>query len=145
MDFANKRISKDLESLLPNLPFWIKLINQEDLQLTFEICPTEGPFKDEKCVVIYNFPVQFPFQSPKIQLLEPLSVRNNHPFIDPQYGSVCMDVLRLGWMPTIGLDTIVYGMALMLDDPLTLLDESSNDFAVLNEKALLTMKKNKKE
>jgi ubiquitin-conjugating enzyme E2 M len=136
MTFASERIRKDLESLLPSLPKWIKLMKREDLLLEFQYELTCGPYFKEMAVLVIRFPLDFPFSSPKLELQG--SIREEHPFVDPKTGAVCMDILRLGWLPSIGLDTLVFGMGLLLEDPLSLYDKES---VVLNESALLKLLK----
>lgn len=140
MAFAPERIRKDLEMLLPSLPNWIKLLRKESFELEFEYEPPCGPYRHQICTLIIRFPIDFPFQPPKLELRG--SVREEHPFVEPKNGTVCMDILRLGWLPSIGLDTLVFGMALMLQDPLSLYDESS---FVLNENALQMLIKQKQK
>ena len=136
MTFAAERVRKDLESLLPTLPPWIRLCKREELAVHFEMTPESGPFAYQTSLLTIRVPVAYPFQPPKLQLEGP--VREKHPCVDPKTGAVCMDVLRLGWRPSIGLDSLVYGMALMLEDPLDMLE---HDSAVLNEEALRALRK----
>lgn len=138
MTFASERIKKDLESI--SLPDWIRLVGREELMLEFDYIPNEGPYEGVLTKLYIRFPINFPFDSPRLELDG--NVRRMHPFVDPMTGAVCMDVLRLGWRPTIGIDTLVFGVALMLQDPLSLCDE---DTVVLNEEALAALKKKKEK
>ncbi|OQS55794.1 ube2m [Ecytonucleospora hepatopenaei] len=102
--FARFRLKKDVENLLlKDLNF--KLNN---LTFSFEITVNNEIYNNTykfECICSENYP----FQSPKLYCL----TRTYHPNIyeikkEEKYkGSVCLNILRLGWSPSYDLNSIV--------------------------------------
>ena len=146
MNFAEHRITKELKEFEGDLPEWIRIDKKDLLNIKLIIDIKEGPYLDsDQAIFEIKIPLTYPFAPPKVLLSQPIEVKSSNPCIDPESGAVCLDILRLEWLPSMTLASVVFGVVMILIDPIGSLDiREDEDPVVLNPLALnrlLTLKK----
>uniref|UniRef100_A0A6C0B3L7 UBC core domain-containing protein n=1 Tax=viral metagenome TaxID=1070528 RepID=A0A6C0B3L7_9ZZZZ len=134
MEFANKRIQRDIEVLKENSQ--ISIIDENTVY-----CYIDGPndtvYENGTWKIIISFPKEYPFKSPSIGFVDKIW----HPNIDFFSGSICLDVLNTAWSPIYTLSHIstVFIPQLLTypnpDDPLNTVaaEEYINDMPLFNK------------
>ena len=131
------RVAKELQEFEEDLPEWIRLDRKELLNMQLIIDIPEGPYLNSKRATFeIKIPLSYPFLPPKVLLLQPLELKSSHPCIDPETGAVCLDILRLEWLPSMSLASVVFGVVMILTDPIGSLDMNEMNPVVLNPAAL---------
>jgi ubiquitin-protein ligase len=138
MNFAENRILKELKEFEKDLPAWIQLDKSELLNIKLIILLNEGPHLNSgQASFEIKIPIDYPFSPPKVFLTGPAEVQSSNPCIDPETGAVCLDILRLEWLPSMTLANVVFGVGLILTDPIGSLDlKEGEEPVVLNQTAL---------
>ena len=139
MEFANKRIRKDVEALMKQKE--VKIINKTTLHCEID-GPKDTPYEDGIWKIIISFPKEYPFKSPSIGFIDKIW----HPNIDYVSGSICLDVLNTAWSPIYTLSHIIDVFIPQLltypnpDDPLNVeaAKQFINDIFLFNKRANLT-------
>jgi ubiquitin-conjugating enzyme E2 M len=94
-------IRRGLEKL--SLPSNVTLTNIDNLRVDFSILFTTGHYLGDTLEFKLIFPESFPFDPPKLYSLHLLF----HPNVLYDDGKVCMNLLRLDWLPTISIESII--------------------------------------
>lgn len=72
--------------------------------------PTAGPYAGATIPLRLLFSPAYPWEGPRIICARRLW----HPSVDPHSGALCLNILRLGWKPVLGLSTLLLGLWLVL-------------------------------
>ena len=120
------RFRRDLGEL--DLPNSIKIIEASDLSVVFSMTPAEGIFKELTMLLSLTAKNSYPFDPPKIICFQPIPY---HPSIDDK-GNVCLNILRLEWMPILNLNAVILSLLVMLSEDPSSIDslnhEAANDW-----------------
>ena len=118
---AQKRIQKELVELqnnpLPNSSAQPDENDQFNWQATI-VGPDESPYQGGVFFLNINFPTDFPFKPPKCTFITKIY----HPNVNDK-GSICMDILKDQWTPTLTVSKVLLSIQSLLlapnpDDPL---------------------------
>ena len=100
MEFANRRVRRDIEVLKENCK--IAIIDENTIYC-FINGPEDTPYENGTWKIIISFPKEYPFKSPSIGFVDKIW----HPNIDFLSGSICLDVLNTAWSPIYTLTHII--------------------------------------
>uniref|UniRef100_A0A3Q7F7U7 UBC core domain-containing protein n=1 Tax=Solanum lycopersicum TaxID=4081 RepID=A0A3Q7F7U7_SOLLC len=108
------RLRKDITEL--NLPrsCTISFPDGKDKLMSFEIKiqPGGGYYAGGKFLFSFQVPSIYPHEPPKVKC----KTKVYHPNIDLE-GNVCLNVLREDWKPVLNINTIIYGLYLLFEEP----------------------------
>ncbi|ODV62892.1 NEDD8-conjugating protein UBC12 [Ascoidea rubescens DSM 1968] len=76
------------------------------------VSPTEGYYKNGHFKFSINVNENYPIDPPKVKCTQTIY----HPNIDLQ-GNVCLNILRADWTPALDLNSVVYGLNLLFNEP----------------------------
>lgn len=103
--FATFRLKTEIESieLLPGTSLSVDKSSEERyaVEVEYTMSITEGIYEGRVLRFKLKIPHAYPFKPPKLLCLDKVF----HPNIDDD-GNVCMEILRLGWRPTHGLESV---------------------------------------
>lgn len=118
-------IMQQLKEVKTNPVDCIALLPSEDLsELRFELDGPEGtPFAEGRFLVVLRFGIDYPQAPPKGYFLTKIF----HPNVAPETGDICVDALKQGWEPSLGLRHILVVIRCLLVEP--------NPESALNPKA----------
>ena len=139
MNFVNKRIKRDIESLKQKTS--LKIISDRTIHCTIK-GTDDTPYVNGIWNIVITFPEEYPFKSPSIGFIDKIW----HPNIDFVSGSICLDVLNTNWSPIYTLTHIIEVFIPQLltypnpEDPLNVdcAEQYLNDNEVFNKRAALT-------
>jgi ubiquitin-conjugating enzyme E2 M len=77
------------------------------------IRPVEGIYKDGSFDFLINIPPNYKNDPPQVKCV----TKHLHPNIQATDGSVCMNLLREDWLPSLGLDDILVGLLHLYQEP----------------------------
>lgn len=80
------------------------------LGLHCTVRPNAGPYAGAIIPLRLLFPPAYPWEGPRILCARRLW----HPSVDPLSGALCLNILRLGWKPVLGLSALLLGLWLVL-------------------------------
>ncbi|PAA86982.1 hypothetical protein BOX15_Mlig006732g2, partial [Macrostomum lignano] len=130
---AYLRVQKDLSDIdTKNHCTRLTYPNPNDLMnFKLAIAPDEGFYKGG--LFIFNFHVtdQYPHEAPKVKC----ETKVYHPNIDLE-GNVCLNVLREDWKPVLSINSVIYGLQLLFQEP--------NPDDPLNREAAEVLKSNRR-
>lgn len=135
---AKLRFQRDLANI--SLPSNIKLNNIFDNAVEFTIEFQDGLY----CGIPLDFALcindSYPFMPPKIRSLSRLF----HPNVCPNSHTICLNILRLDWRPTIDVELVILSIfCLFNDDTLIDFDDALNKEAAqlyIQDKARFILK-----
>ncbi|KAH0700295.1 hypothetical protein KY290_016158 [Solanum tuberosum] len=108
------RLRKDITEL--NLPrsCTISFPDGKDKLMNFEIKiqPDGGYYAGGNFLFSFQVPSIYPHEPPKVKC----KTKVYHPNIDLE-GNVCLNVLREDWKPVLNINTIIYGLYLLFEEP----------------------------
>jgi len=82
------------------------------MNLRITIKPQDGLWKGGTYEFGVTFKASYPHEPPKVTLATPCY----HPNLDKD-GGVCINILRKDWKPVLDLNSVIYGMCLLFDEP----------------------------
>ena len=95
-------------------------VEREALYLKITYLPTDGMWQGQRLSFSLKCPPSYPIDPPRLVSSLPAPF---HPCISPVNGAVCLNILRLDWMPVLGVQAILLGLeGLFHLDPLLLSD-----------------------
>ncbi|ADM12475.1 ubiquitin conjugating enzyme E2 [Encephalitozoon intestinalis ATCC 50506] len=107
--FAAFRLKTEIESiqLLPGSLLNVDRSSEDKyaMEIKYSMMITEGIYKNRLFRFKIKIPHAYPFKPPKLLCLDKVF----HPNIDDD-GNVCMEILRLGWRPSHGLESILVNL-----------------------------------
>lgn len=133
----NKRAARDVNELISKgYKVYSEKGEGEDLNLSSFLVdftgPKDTPYENTCWTLRFTIPTDFPFKSPSVGFLQKIF----HPNVDEASGSICLDSLNTGWIPSFTLRHIA-------EDLVPLLLSYPNPDDPLNREAASLMKSNK--
>lgn len=117
---AELRLAKDMAELShsrlqANSALRLNFPKGMDHQSTFNctIVPYEGPYKRGKFLFAFSIPSDYPFQPPIVRC----TTKILHPNINWRTGEVALALLQEEWKPVLSINTVLFGLQLMLLEP----------------------------
>lgn len=105
------------------LPGCISISGQMQNTVNFNITPSSGRYTGKRLAFSLTIKPSYPFDPPKVHSVDMLL----HPNVCPNTGIVCLNVLRLEWMPVLGVEAVIMSvLCLLLDDTLIDYDNALN-------------------
>ena len=86
--------------------------NLMKFEVTFDLKDYDCLWRGGKYKISFDIPLEFPYHPPRC-VCEPAIY---HPNIDTQ-GKVCLQMLGLEWRPMMSINSIIYALYLLFDDP----------------------------
>ena len=124
---AEIRLNKELKELNLGCPSSIINARRVDrLVIEVRICASDGPLANLPLNFTCTYNEEYPLEAPRIYLTEPrpIKIANDnethglfHPNIDWESGGVCLNILRLGWNPCLGVEAICFGLLILVEEP----------------------------
>lgn len=89
-----------------------KVINNMFVWNATIIGPTGTPYEGGVFLLEMTFPIDYPFKPPNVVF----KTRIYHPNINSN-GSICLDILRNNWVPSLNAGKLLLSICSMLNDP----------------------------
>ena len=113
---STKRITKELTEIQNSPPegWSAELIEEEDMFKWQGVIkgPDDTPYAGGKFNLWIDFPTDYPFKPPKVQVVTPIY----HPNVSSD-GSVCMGILKEDWSPKIKISQVLEFIRDLLSNP----------------------------
>lgn len=110
------RILSDLKDIEQNPPSHVSagVIDENDIYIweATIMGPSKSPYTGGIFKMSIVFPLNYPFNPPKIKFLTKIY----HPNID-LYGNICLDILNTHWSPAMSISNVLLSITSLLDDP----------------------------
>lgn len=107
------RIQKDITDLDEQVIVRTTFPDPNDLmKFQMTILPDTGYWANHEYTFEFNIPEMYPHEPPKVKCLTKVF----HPNIDTK-GNICLNILRSEWTPVLDINTVVYGLMLLFNDP----------------------------
>lgn len=81
--------------------------------LSVSIVPGEGPYRGAVVVFIFDIPPEYPYNPPRVRCVTSIF----HPNIQPDTGFVGLPLLGIDWRAVLSVNTVVFGLQLLLISP----------------------------
>jgi ubiquitin-conjugating enzyme E2 D len=113
-----KRIMKEYTEIVADPPCNCSAgISEKDPNDAFEwdatiLGPEGSPYQGGLFKLKINFPVNYPFQPPKVQF----ATKIYHPNISPN-GIICLDILKEKWSPALTISKVLLSISSLLTEP----------------------------
>lgn len=110
---AHKRLMQDLANIEDCKTYKLVVPDPDDIMhFTVTVTPVDGIYVDGEFVFSVSVPDDYPFSPPKVHC----DTTVYHPFIDLD-GHVCLNILRTDWKPVLDIQSVLFGLVLLFDDP----------------------------
>lgn len=110
---AQLRASKDFSDLsLPNSVTVTQPDPNDMMNYKINIRPDEGFYRGGKFQFDLKIPSTYPHEPPKLKCESSIY----HPNIDHD-GNVCLNILREDWKPVLSINSIIYGLLHLFNEP----------------------------
>jgi ubiquitin-conjugating enzyme E2 D/E len=112
---ALKRLSKELKEMETNPPpyCFATMINDDLFHWEGTIIgPPDTPYENGLYKLNIHFPPDYPFKPPKVTFINKIF----HPNINSA-GSICLDLLKSAWSPSLTLNRLLLSICSLLSDP----------------------------
>lgn len=110
---AHKRLMQDLANIEDCKTYKLVVPNPDDIMhFTVTVTPVDGLYVNGEFVFSVSVPDDYPFSPPKVHC----DTTVYHPFIDLD-GHVCLNILRTDWKPVLDIQSVLFGLVLLFDDP----------------------------
>ena len=113
---ANRRIAKELKELQKDSPMNCSAGPTEDNILVWQatiIGPTDTPYEGGVFSLSIHFPSNYPFKPPSLKF----KTKIYHPNINPNNGTICLDILKDAWVPSLTIRTVLLSLCSLFSDP----------------------------
>lgn len=113
-----KRITKEYNDIVSDPPCNCSAgVCENDPDNIFEwdatiMGPDSSPYVGGLFKLKINFPVNYPFQPPKVQFVTKIY----HPNISPN-GIICLDILKEKWSPALTIAKVLLSISSLLTEP----------------------------
>ena len=104
-----KRIASTIVALVL---FAVAAAQPSQKLVTVTVTPVDGMYVNGEFVFSVSVPDDYPFSPPKVHC----DTTVYHPFIDLD-GHVCLNILRTDWKPVLDIQSVLFGLVLLFDDP----------------------------
>lgn len=110
---AHKRLMQDLANIEDCKTYKLVVPDPDDIMhFTVTVTPVDGTYVNGEFVFSVSVPDDYPFSPPKVHC----DTTVYHPFIDLD-GHVCLNILRTDWKPVLDIQSVLFGLVLLFDDP----------------------------
>lgn len=113
---AIRRIGKELKELQKDCPMNCSAGPVSDDLLVWQatiIGPTDSPYAGGIFCLNIQFPTNYPFKPPSIKF----KTKIYHPNINPNNGTICLDILKEAWVPSLTIRTVLLSICSLFTDP----------------------------
>ncbi|CAH8254547.1 unnamed protein product [Arabidopsis lyrata] len=111
---ATQRIEKEYKAMISNDSLYSIGRDSNDIYKwkTMIHGPRGTPYEGGIFNIDIKFPTDYPFKPPKFTFRTPIY----HPNINDE-GSICLDILKDKWTPTLTVEKVLLSITLLLEDP----------------------------